>query len=358
MNEVTMAGTGPEAEPETGLNQLTRVTATEAGPEAGSLTRDFFRRLGMRADVGLLKQTWMGPYIEEAMSTLTHLGPYEVCDVTDDMVADVVIKQGVPIIIKQEVNGQDMFAVLARDKDLKIACATCFDRGMRINDTTRCRKCCSFVKHHDKKNGERIRECKKGGFNPTAECRTVTLDCSMNDVITKPSLDKADTGDLIAELERRDKVTKVLEEASPDEFANELRRRGLEESGLTDQEIIDFVRERKIEYMVTTNLDTDDLVKVVKDRGVDVLRGARRSRVLHELRRQARNVGDMESYYGDERKRSCWPHHTDKIGAIIFEKATGRRAKKKQKSKANTDLKEGEFVITRFEPQAANDLDV
>ena len=47
------------------------------------------------------------------MTTINHLGPYDVSDVTDAILGDVVYNQEVPIIIKQTINNETTFAVLA-----------------------------------------------------------------------------------------------------------------------------------------------------------------------------------------------------------------------------------------------------
>ena len=44
-----------------------------------------------------------------------------------------------------------------------MACAGCFRRDMLITDTTRCKKCASFVKHFDTKDGVRRLSCKADG---------------------------------------------------------------------------------------------------------------------------------------------------------------------------------------------------
>ena len=60
---------------------------------------------------------------------------------------DVVYNQEVPIIIKQTINNKTTFNVLAKDRNVRIAGAGCFKTDMRITDSTRCKKCASFVKH-------------------------------------------------------------------------------------------------------------------------------------------------------------------------------------------------------------------
>lgn len=93
---------------------------------------------------------------------LQHLGPYEIKDVTDMILNDLVIQQDIPVIVKQTTGGITRYAVLAT-KNLRIVCAGCFRRDMRITDTTRCKKCASFVKHWDSKDGIRRLHCKGDG---------------------------------------------------------------------------------------------------------------------------------------------------------------------------------------------------
>ncbi len=94
------------------------------------------------------------------MTTIKHLGPYNISDVDDDILA-MVNNKGIPVVIKQEVGDRTMYAVLAKDKDLRIACAGCFACDMKITDSTRCKKCASFVKHWDVKDGLRRLTCKE-----------------------------------------------------------------------------------------------------------------------------------------------------------------------------------------------------
>ena len=102
-----------------------------------------------------------------------HLGPYDVRDVTDDMLGDLVYNQKIPVIIRQIVGGEYVYAVLANNKDVRIACAGCFTRDMLITDSTRCKKCASFVKHWDFKDGVRRLECK----NTSSDINEIAKDC-------------------------------------------------------------------------------------------------------------------------------------------------------------------------------------
>jgi hypothetical protein len=65
------------------------------------------------------------------MSTINHLGPYKVSDIDDDILGDIVYNKKLPIIVKQMVGGKEVFAILAKDKGLKIICAGCFNHSMQ-----------------------------------------------------------------------------------------------------------------------------------------------------------------------------------------------------------------------------------
>ena len=133
-----------------------------------------------------------------AKTTITHLGPYNVSGVTDDILGDVVYNKGIPIIIKQGVNNETVYAVLAKNKDVRIACAGCFKRDMRITDSTRCKKCASHVKHcWDTRAGQRKDEYKDTG----SDIKDIAANCRQVDFIPS-SLKTIDTTDLIAELKR------------------------------------------------------------------------------------------------------------------------------------------------------------
>ena len=48
------------------------------------------------------------------------------------ILGDVVYNKGVPVIIKQTFNNETVYALLAKNKDVRVACAGCFKRDMRI----------------------------------------------------------------------------------------------------------------------------------------------------------------------------------------------------------------------------------
>jgi len=143
------------------------------------------------------------------MTTIKHLGPFELSDVNDDVLGDVVCKQGIPIIIKQTLGNWTACVALAKDKDVKIACAGCFKCDMKITDNTRCKKCATFVKHWDKKDGVLRDACRDTGFElkcVIANCGHVTLDFAGEtlDVPMASTLDSIPKAELIAKLKKRD----------------------------------------------------------------------------------------------------------------------------------------------------------
>ena len=87
-----------------------------------------------------------------------------------------MIDQGIPIVIQQDVRDTMEFAVLAK-KEVRIACTGCFHPSMRISDATRCKKCASFVRHWEKKDGvRRPLQCKEPNLtHEAAACEMVTL---------------------------------------------------------------------------------------------------------------------------------------------------------------------------------------
>lgn len=262
---------------------------------------------------------------EETMTTISHLGPYDVSEVNDDILGDVIYNQEIPIIVKQRVGDKTVFAVVAKNKDVKIACVGCFRRDMKITDNTRCKKCSSFVKHWDLKDGQRRLGCKETGSdiikNIAANCHQVTMDF---DVKNNDSVETIDTSNLIAELKRRGGILNAV----------------------TDEEIFTEVKKRKLDKFVAEDLTEEDLECVMTAKGVLPLFEARPTRLIHELRRQARKVG-IQMYYQDE-KKSGLPHCTDEVGASLIEK-DGRR-ETRQSGKKRT------MASISFTPRSATDF--
>lgn len=238
--------------------------------------------------------------------TLKTLGPFDVGEVDDGILSDVVYNQGVPIIVKQNVNGVTKFAVVAKDRELRIVCAGCFSRTMNLANNSRCRTVCSFVKHWDKKDGERRQKC---------------MNFEDQDIETKAE----NTGKVILDftVPSSSGVPALLENATDDEIFSEIKRRGLER----------HVAERMTE---------DELIDVAAAVGVWPIIDARPTRLIHELRRQAKHVG-VEAYYHNEKRRGS-PHCTDEIGADILEK-TGKDTRQSKKNMA----------VTHFPPRSVTD---
>ena len=74
-------------------------------------------------------------------------GPFDIKSVTKEMVAGIVVDQEIPLIVFETRGEKTHYAVIARNKDLRIVCAGCFREGMTLADDSRARKCSSFVKH-------------------------------------------------------------------------------------------------------------------------------------------------------------------------------------------------------------------
>ena len=237
--------------------------------------------------------------------TIYHLGPYDVNEVDDDILGGLVYNQEVPIIIKQKTgDGTTVFAVLAKDKGIKIACAGCFHREMKISDSTRCKKCSSFVKHFDTKDGVRRTECKETGsdIKDIAEnCRKVKMD-----------------------------------------FDGEISTKVRNSKTVTDQDILDEVKKRNLAKVITEHMDDESLNSVMMARGIFPIVGARTTRLIHELRRQAENVG-VGAYYRDKKKRDL-AHCDDAVGASLV--VTSRQTRQKKEEVA---------TIKVFKPKSITD---
>ena len=151
----------------------------------------------------------------DSVKTIRHLGPYEVDEIDDDILANLVYKREVPVILKQKINGITRYAVLAKDKNLRIACAGCFTQDMRITDGTRCKKVSSFGKHWDTKDGLRICSCK--------------CDEDLLDAAAEASKEVVVDTDFFARVKHRDAGFReyVLETAERDELLKACEAQGL-----------------------------------------------------------------------------------------------------------------------------------
>ena len=120
-------------------------------------------------------------------------------------------------------------------------------------------------------------------------------------------------------------------------------------AALSDKDLLDEVIKRalaentfKQELIgeVLPVVDTDVLVKSIKERAVDLVRDTRVTRLVHELRRKAFNTDDT-LYYG-ETKMDDHPHMGDCVGAII---TTNPKRGKKRK------------ILATYKPRTYDDVD-
>jgi len=247
--------------------------------------------------------------MSENSKALRTLGPFEVSDVNDDILGEVVYNQGVPIVVKQKINNETRFAVVAKDRDLRIVCAGCFRSDMSLADDSRCKKVCSFVKHWDNKDGGRRQSCKNIGnqsIRTVAEkADGVVLDFTdtSNNNNNNNTIETVETTDLIAELKRRGAMEDVVEDAT-DEM----------------------------------------LLSVMKARGIEPLVDARGTKLIHELRRQARKVS-VETYYHNSKKQGL-THSSDEVGCTLHEVEEVAHATRRTKRAK---------VETHFEPRNVTD---
>lgn len=244
--------------------------------------------------------------------TVYHLGPYDVHDVTEPMLSDLVIHQGVPIILKQDIKDKDgvrvstRYAVLAT-KDLKVVCAQCFRKDTLLTNKQYCKACSTFVKHWDQKAGLRIQECKEDGM-------IATMDAACTRVRLVPGLDKS------LDLKR----------ASDDELLAEMEARGL--STNTNQ--------KYYEEEGFTDLTSPFLI------------GARPVDLVHELRRQLEDdVVSDTIYYGTDKPDGGRPHHTDEVGGELYVKRypTTKNGRVNKRKKPMTER------VALMEPKAFTD---
>jgi len=228
-----------------------------------------------------------------ATFALEHLGPYKIGDVGYDILG-MVKCDGIPVIVKQVLaNGVAACAILARN-DVRIACVGCFERDMLISDATRCKKCASFVKHWDTKGGMRRLACKTDGD--------------------------------IAKLEGANAGCAVFAEAA--------KTPSLRTEGLTDNELLEAVKTRRLGGHVVMNMEDEDCASALKERGMEPMVGARSSKSIHELRRQHNN-SECETHCGD--KKDNLHHCSDTVGAVVEAPKEpvvihGTRGAKKQKA--------------------------
>ena len=259
------------------------------------------------------------------VETIPHLGPYTIADVTDAMLQNLVCGQQKPLIIKQAhpASGGTLYAVLAT-KDVRMVCAGCFRRDMLITDATRCKKCASFVKHFDTKDGVRRRLCKEDGDvnHLPANCTEVVI----KDSDVEPSV--LDDVKLLWMVKQRDLVGRLID-------------------SLNDEE------KRELGKTVIAGMDDEAFASAIKERNFKSVIDAHPAELLHEVARQHGNTSAKSYYEGV--KIEGQPHWTDKVEANL--KVTealpinrhGTRGLTRQVSNSVTNL--------YFRPMALNDRD-
>lgn len=108
----------------------------------------------------------------------------------------------------------------------------------------------------------------------------------------------------------------------------------------TDREIFTEVKKRDLETAITEEMDDEALEFAMKARGIwPSILEARPTRLIHELRHQAKNVS-IDAYYRDEKKKDL-PHSSDEVGAdVLLEKmdCVARETRQAKKQKLVTKL--------------------
>lgn len=174
------------------------------------------------------------------------LGPYTIGAVDDYVRGRIVAQQMKPVVLQDG----ERYAILAPPtKDFRVVCAGCFVPGMSLFDDGKCKRVSSFCQHLDLHKGERKASCKATGDDALEAC------LRRLDEGEEVRLDEGDAGGDV-------NVSKLTTE----QLVQELASRG--ELGT-----------------VVAQVDTDDLVTMVKDRGVKVLIDARFEDLEQEMRR-------------------------------------------------------------------------
>lgn len=160
----------------------------------------------------------------------TNCGPFSVDEITDDVRA-LVETDKIPIV----VHDKGEFAVLApTGKNLRIICNGCFDNGMSMRDTSKCRKLASHLKHFDLR-----KKCKTGSPLDRLDARRPVAHQDFLVPYTAQPLVNVSTADLISELKTRRDLIGVGDLLSTDEIVEISKKRGLFEE-MKKKIMIDF----------------------------------------------------------------------------------------------------------------------
>jgi hypothetical protein len=141
-------------------------------------------------------------------------------------------------------------------KDLRIVCAGCFVPGMSLYDDSKCKRVSSFCQHLDLYKGERKTSCKAIGEN--------TLEAYLHRIDNELDMESIDGG-------------------------IEVVGRGVnghvDVSVLTTEQLVQELASRDELGCAVTQVNTDDLVTMLKDRGVKMVIDARFEDLEQEMRR-------------------------------------------------------------------------
>ena len=248
-----------------------------------------------------------------ASTSIKHLGPYDIKDLSLEMVTDVCVNKGMPMVVRETVGDDEIkYAVVAKDKSLSVVCAGCFKEGMTLQDNSRCRVTSSHVKHWDKfQGGERKRKC-----NGVQDIQEVAESCPPDMFVTN--------------------------------FDGEVRCDDVGEfKACTDEEVCNEVEQRGLGKDVVRMIDDDTLMMEMTARGIRPLYGSRQTHLIHELRRQKRGVS-VEDYYVKE--KGGGPHSEDRVGVELLEVTDGRETRRSSKR--------AKVVKTLCEPRTVGDYRV
>jgi hypothetical protein len=114
-------------------------------------------------------------------------------------------------------------------------------------------------------------------------------------------------------------------------------------AGVSDAELVAKVEKRDLMKCMVERITDEDLMDVMRARGIWPIFDARPTKLIHELRRQAKGV-EIQAYYYRNEKKVDLPHSSDEVGANILEKM----GKDTRRSKVK-------MVVTHYLPRSITD---
>lgn len=267
--------------------------------------------------------------------TVKHLGPYTVDAITDEMFSSLVVDQGIPLILHQQVpimgGMKSAYAVLA-NRDVRLVCSGCFRRDTRLNDKKRCKMCGSFVKHFDTKDGVRRLQCKEDGL-------INHLEAICTEVVVAPETPdrELDNAALIAMVKERGLVPDLLSTTEDNELLAMVEERGLVPETLSitsDNELLHEMSKRDLGETLVNSMEEEQFALAIKAKGFKTLYEANPVELLHELVRLHGNT-THDVYYAADRvddDKGPLPHWTDRVGGKLLVTPTGRGTRQYQQT--------------------------